>query len=248
MKSRYRAIVEYDGTDFKGFQFQAQGERTVQETIENAIYKISNQVVRIIGAGRTDAGVHARGQVVAFDVDWRHDIQALYRAMNANLPEDVKVRKIEQAEENFHPRFDARRRIYEYTIYNQKEPSPVSRRMTWHLPNRLDEKAMNQASQLLIGEHDFATFGRPTVGDNTIRCVYAASWLARAGFITFTIEANAFLNRMVRSLVGSLCQVGEEKWSVEYFFEIFSQAKRALAAPTAPPQGLCLVSVSYDND
>jgi tRNA pseudouridine38-40 synthase len=185
---------------------------------------------------------------VAFDVDWRHDIQALYRAMNANLPEDVKVRKIEQAEENFHPRFDARRRIYEYTIYNQKEPSPLSRRMTWHLPNRLDEKAMNQASQLLIGEHDFATFGRPTVGDNTIRCVYAASWLARAGFITFTIEANAFLNRMVRSLVGSLCQVGEEKWSVEYFFEIFSQAKRALAAPTAPPQGLCLVSVSYDND
>lgn len=248
MTCRYRAIVEYDGTDFKGFQRQAQGERTVQETIEDAIYAISNQVVRIVGAGRTDAGVHAKGQVVAFDVNWRHDIQALYRAMNANLPADLKVREIERAEDSFHPRFDALRRTYEYTINNQKEPSPLLRRTTWHRQDCLDERAMNQASELLIGEHDFATFGRPTVGENTVRRVFTARWIRRADILTFTVEANAFLNRMVRSLVGSLCQVGDGKWTVEYFLEIFTQAKRALAAPSAPPQGLCLVSVSYNDE
>lgn len=246
--SRYRANVEYDGTDFKGFQRQGQGERTVQETIEDAIFKISGQDVRIVGAGRTDAGVHAKGQVIAFNISWRHDIQALYRAMNANLPDDVAVRQVEFVEDSFHPRYDACCRTYEYSINTCEEPSPLLRRTTWHRPQLLDVENMNRVSEMLIGEHDFATFGNPTVGESTVRYVFKADWKYKAELLTFTIEANAFLNKMVRTLVGSICQVGEGKWPVEYFSEVFAKAKRALAAPLAPPQGLCLVSVSYNKE
>jgi tRNA pseudouridine38-40 synthase len=198
-----------------------------------------------MGAGRTDAGVHARGQVIAFDTDWHHGPVALGRALNANLPLDVAVRGVERVERGFHPRFGARRRTYVYTINNQMSPSPLLRRTTWHRRRPLDESVMNEASALLIGEHDFATFGRPPVGDNTVRRVTRARWRREGDLLDFTIEANAFLYRMVRSLVGSLCQVGEGGWSVSTFSELFSAADRTLAGPTAPPQGLCLLSVIY---
>ncbi len=238
-------MVEYDGTDFCGFQRQAQGERTVQETLESAIYSVTGQVVTVIGAGRTDAGVHARGQVIAFDVAWRHDQDALRRALNANLPPDVAVRNIEGVPRGFHPRFDAKRRTYQYTINNQIDSSPLLRRRTWHRCRPLDLPSMQEASNLLVGEHDFATFGRPPVGENSKRQVYRADWQRDGALLSFTIEANAFLQRMVRSLVGSLCLVGEGRWSVSSFAEVFAAADRALAGPTAPPQGLCLLGVAY---
>lgn len=242
---RYRAIIEYDGTDFAGFQRQAQGERTIQETLETVISAVAQQPVRVIGAGRTDAGVHARGQVISFDVGWRHGVAALGRAINASVPRDVVVRDLVTVEREFHPRFDARRRTYQYFINNQSVPSPLLRRVTWHRPRLLDLAAMNAASSLLVGEHDLAAFGTAPVGDNTVRRVYAARWERWENLVIFTIEANAFLTRMVRSLVGSLCAVGEGQWSVDEFARVLRAADRSLAGPTAPPHGLCLLSVSY---
>jgi len=243
--NRYRAKVEYDGTDFHGFQRQGQGERTVQETLEAAICAVTGQAATVIGAGRTDTGVHARGQVIAFDVNWRHGEAALGRALNANLPPDVAVRELQSTERGFHPRFSARRRTYQYTINNQIYPVPLLRRTTWRRPRPFDLAAMNAASALLVGEHDFATFGRPPAGENTIRRVFGAEWRRKGNLLSFTIEANAFLYRMVRSLVGSLCQVGDGAWTPETFAKVFAAADRALAGPTAPPQGLCLLSVTY---
>jgi tRNA pseudouridine38-40 synthase len=199
----------------------------------------------VIGAGRTDAGVHARGQVIAFDVVWRHDRAALRRALNANLPPDVAVRNVERAPRDFHPRFDANRRIYQYAINNQIDSSPLLRRKTWHRCRPLDLSSMQEASNLLVGEHDFASFGRPPTGENSKRHVFRADWQQDGSILSFTIEANAFLQRMVRSLVGSLCLVGEGRWSVSTFAEVLAAADRALAGPTAPPQGLCLLGVMY---
>jgi len=199
----------------------------------------------VLGAGRTDTGVHARGQVIAFDVGWRHEPVVLGRALNANLPPDVAVRDVEGAPADFHPRFDARRRIYEYTINNREDSSPLLRRRSWHRATPLNLVRMQKASDLVVGEHDFSTFGRPPVGDNSVRRVFRADWNRDGVLMRFTIEANAFLHRMVRSLVGSLCQVGEERWSVATFEEVLTAADRALAGPTAPPQGLCLVEVVY---
>ena len=206
---------------------------------------MTGQVVTVIGAGRTDAGVHAWGQVIAFDVAWRHDRDALRRALNANLPPDVALRNIESVPRDFHPRFDAKRRTYQYAINNQIDSSPLLRRRTWHRHRPLDLPSMQEASNLLVGEHDFATFGRPPVGENSKRHVFRADWQQDDALLSFTVEANAFLQRMVRSLVGSLCLVGEGRWSVSTFAEVFAAANRALAGPTAPPQGLCLLGVTY---
>jgi len=244
---QYRATVEYDGTDFNGFQRQAQGERTVQETLETAIESVTQQTVTVIGAGRTDSRVHARGQVIAFEVAWAHGEEVLLRALNANLPPDVVIRDLSVAPSGFHPRFSARHRTYQYFINNHTVPSPLMRRTSWHRPRPLDLALMNQASALLVGEHDFATFGQPPVGDNTVRTVYSAEWQREGHLMTFTIKANAFLYRMVRSLVGSLVLVGEGRWSVEQFAEVFAAADRDLAGPTAPPQGVCLVAVSFEE-
>lgn len=242
---RYRAVVEYDGTEFCGFQRQAQGERTVQETLETAIRAVTGLHAAVLGAGRTDSGVHAVGQVIAFDVSWRHDPDALGRALNANLPSDVAVRKVEGVSADFHPRFDATRRIYEYTINNQSDASPLLRRTTWHRAQPLSLSLMQEASDALMGEHDFATFGRPSSGDNSVRCIFRADWRRDGMLMRFVVEANGFLQRMVRSLVGSLCLVGEERWSVATFAEVFAAADRGAAGPTAPPQGLCLLEVVY---
>jgi tRNA pseudouridine38-40 synthase len=244
---RYRAIVEYDGTEFSGFQRQAQGERTVQQTLETAISAVTRQSVRVVGAGRTDTGVHARGQVVSFDARWGHGQEALARAINASLPTDLAVRNVVAVQPGFHPRFDARRRTYQYFINNQSVPSPLLRRVTWHRPRWLDLDAMNAASELLTGEHDYATFGTPPVGDNTVRSVYSARWQRKENLVAFTIEANAFLYRMVRSLVGTLCLVGEGEWPVDEFARVLAAADRSLAGPTAPPHGLVLLSVGYDE-
>lgn len=215
--------------------------------MESAVLAVTGQRATVIGAGRTDAGVHALGQVIAFDASWRHGEPALGRALNANLPPDVAVHEIEAVDRGFHPRFDARRRVYQYTINNQKYPSPLLRRMTWHRHRPLDLVVLNQASALLVGEYDFATFGRPPVGDNSVRHVIRAEWRREDMLLKFIIEANAFLYRMVRSMVGSLCLVGAGDWEVSEFARVFYSADRALAGPTAPPQGLCLLAVEYQE-
>lgn len=243
-RRHFRAVIEYDGTDFYGFQIQSD-QRTVQGALEEALSNVTGQRARVVGAGRTDAGVHARGQVIAFRACWRHSVAELQRAMNAVLPRDVALLSLKIAVEGFHPRYAATSRWYRYTVLNQMLRSPLSRRWVFHVRAPLDVTLMNQAAASLIGEHDFATFGRPPQGENTVRRVIRADWWSEEPFLYFDIEANAFLQRMVRSLVGTLLQVGAGECSPEEFRQRLAGCDRSLAGPTAPPQGLCLVAVNY---
>ncbi len=240
----FRAVIEYDGAGYCGFQVQVD-RRSIQGVLEEALSNVTRQETRVIGAGRTDAGVHARGQVIAFRVRWRHSVADLHRAMNAVLPQDVVLLSLKIALEKFHPRYSARSRWYRYTVLNQPFRSPLNRRWAYYVPRPLDVKLMNQTAGSLVGEHDFATFGRPTQGQNTVRRVLRASWWSEKFFLYFDIEANAFLQRMVRSLVGTLLLVGAGEFTPEEFRRRLIACERSLAGPTVPPQGLCLMAVNY---
>ncbi len=242
---RVRALVAYDGTDYSGFQRQANAP-TIQETLEDALAQVTQEVISIVAAGRTDAGVHAVGQVIAFDTAWRHGPQALQRALNALLPRDIAIREVHEAQADFHPRYDAVRRCYRYSLYNAPVRCPLNRRFRHHIARPLDVDAMQQAAQMLVGEHDFATFGQPPQGTVTIRRLFRAEWRDETPNLAFEIEANAFLYRMVRSIVGTLLLVGQGRMSVEAFAAAFVSQERSQAGPTAPPHGLCLVKVVYE--
>lgn len=244
---RFCALIEYDGTDFFGYQIQAR-ERTVQGEIEKAIKKITGSTIRIDGAGRTDAGVHATGQVIAFNVAWKHSLADLHRAINATLPLDIVASKLRVASQDFHPRFDAISRTYRYTIVRQPWPSVLDRRYVYHLKNRLDVAAMEQASRLLLGSHNFASFGKPPQGDSTVREVMQASWSAWGNHLIFEITANAFLYRMVRNIVGTLLEVGSGRLAAINISEILDARDLRRSASPAPAHGLCLVKVSYPED
>ena len=171
-----RAVVAYDGTDFLGFQWQADG-RTVQGTLEAALRQVTQSDVRVIAAGRTDAGVHALGQVIGFRVVWRHDLNDLQRALNAVLPADVVVMDLGPASEGWHPRFSAVRRHYRYTVLNQALRSPLERRYAYQVEQPLCLDSLQAAAATLVGEHDFASFGRPMQdGETTVRCIVNAHW------------------------------------------------------------------------
>ncbi len=250
----FRALVEYDGTNYAGWQVQA-NRPTVQGTLETSIWQITQQAVRVTGAGRTDAGVHARGQVIRFDVAWRHDLPALQRAINARLPADVAIRELQAAAPGFHPRFSARSRAYRYTVWSAAERSPLRARFAHYVRRPLDTQAMNAAARQLIGWHDFATFGvDPETGPgggNTQRQVLHAGWQMAHGpegtgrLYHFDIEANAFLRTMVRTVVAALLEVGTGRRSLEQFVTLLTAAQRRLAPPPAPACGLCLVEVKY---
>ncbi|MEM8860797.1 MAG: tRNA pseudouridine(38-40) synthase TruA [Chloroflexota bacterium] len=244
---RYRAIVEYDGTDFAGFQRQADKFRTVQGELETAFGKLGQGFIPLLAAGRTDSGVHATGQVVSFDLNWKHDLSKLLLAINTHLPWDVAVRNVEPIAQDFHPRFNAQRRAYDYYIEmcDNSARRPLSRKRTWQVFKPLDLDAMNQAASALIGKKDFATFGTPPQGNNTVREIFVAKWNQDDEKLVFQIEANAFLYRMVRSIVGSLKLVGDGSWSVERFTEAVKAAERKQSAAVAPAWGLYLVSVTY---
>jgi tRNA pseudouridine38-40 synthase len=241
---RVRAVVVYDGTDYGGFQRQANAP-TVQAALEAALTQVTQETVTVLAAGRTDAGVHAAGQVIAFDTAWRHGLGDLQRALNAVLPADIAAQDVDKVAPGFHPRYDARSRRYRYTLYNAPVRWPLARRYSLHVASPLDVAAMQRAAQFLVGEHDFAAFGRSPQGEITVRRVLMAEWGGSPPWLTFDVEANAFLYRMVRSIVGTLLQVGRGKVSVEEFRAVLAACDRSRAGPTAPPHGLCLVEVSY---
>jgi tRNA pseudouridine38-40 synthase len=257
----FRSTVAYDGTDFLGFQLQSSG-RTIQGALETALAQVTQATVRVIGSGRTDSGVHARGQVIAFRSDWRHTLEDLQRALNAVLPPDVAVLDLDWAPEGWHPRFSAVRRHYRYTVLNQPLRSPLDRRYAHHLAQPLDIGALQAGSGLLVGVHDFAAFGQPTQGESTprsrgiegseaargpatVRELFDADWRQDGLWFTFDVVGSAFLRGMVRSLVGTLLQVGAGSWPVERVAEVLESRNRALAAPPAPACGLCLMRVEY---
>ncbi len=243
---RLCATVAYDGTDFWGFQVQAEG-RTVQGTLEAALAQITQEQIRVVAAGRTDSGVHALGQVVAFATRWSRTVDELHRAWNAVLPDDVAVRALAEVEPGFHPRFDARSRHYRYTVWNHPVRNPLLRRTALWEPRPLDVDAMDEAAGTLVGEHDFATFGSPPKGANTVRRVLRAEWHRDGECVHLDIEANAFLYRMVRSIVGTLSQVGYGELEIAQFEAAFRAGERSLAGPTVPAHGLCLRAVHYEG-
>jgi tRNA pseudouridine38-40 synthase len=250
MTVRYRATLAYDGRAYQGFQRQAKGILTIQGTVEQAVAKVTGQVVTVNGAGRTDSGVHANGQVIAFDVVWKHGDDDLLKAINATLPDDIALQDIAR-QEGFHPRFDAVSRVYKYHIVQASQRQPLQRLRAWHVRQPLDGDTMALPAMLLLGEHDFATFGRPPVGENTVRTVMESNWSRRKAAYgwdwTYTIEANAFLQHMVRRIVGTLVDVGRGTMSAAAFEAAFHSGDSARAGRLAPPHGLVLETVKYSN-
>jgi len=249
--ARYVARLAYDGTAYNGFQRQLEHIPTIQLAVEKSISNITRQHVSIIGAGRTDTGVHAVGQVIAFDVDWKHSDTALLLAINSQLPVDIALQEIWQ-QDGFHPRYDALSRQYVYTVAGLKIRNPLLNRQTWQLfGQELDIDRMQAAAQQLIGMHDFGTFGTPPQegSTNTVREVYLSQWEQvpsdYGDLYTYRIRATAFLYHMVRRVVGTLVQVGLGKLTVDEFTVIFKSCDIQQAKILAPPQGLVFEAVAY---
>lgn len=269
-------LVAYDGTDYHGFQIQ-QKDITIQSELEAALFRATKQQIRVTGSGRTDAGVHASGQVIAATVPWSHSVQQLQNAWNAHLPPTIALRQLVLAPSDFHPRFSAQRRTYRYTVYDAGgvglaeacdfdkvklllgKSLPLTDRFALYVPHVLDVRAMQDAAKELVGEYDFASFGQPPQGDNTVRTVYEASWkVVTTGLpllhpypgrqLVFTVTANAFLRQMVRNFVGSLLAVGKQQWGPNAVKACIEACDRSWCAPPAPPQGLVLEHVVYPSD
>jgi tRNA pseudouridine38-40 synthase len=252
---RYQVILAYDGTDFYGFQRQASGRkgRTVQGALEAALHQIGWQGRSILAAGRTDSGVHASGQVVAFDLEWAHSPEALQAALNANLPEDVAVRAVRIAIEDFHPRYDALARCYRYRIFCQAGRDPLRERYAWRVWPAVELAGLQQAASTLVGRHDFGAFGTPPrAGGATVRNVTRAGWFQEQAELVFEIVADAFLYRMVRRLVSFQVAIGQGVLEAGTLRQCLEAAAKStppsLVQWLAPPQGLILVEVFYPVD
>ena len=244
---RLALIVEYDGTDYHGFQYQRDAP-SIQEEIEKAIKRFTGEAVRVSGAGRTDAGVHARGQVVSFDTASEHSVATFVRALNFYLPEDIAVKRGKVVEEGFDPRRHAISRRYRYTVIRSATRSPVMRRTAHVMNGPLDTGAMREATKRLVGRHDFARFAGPVDEGRggTEREIFDASLEEAGCALTFEFEANAFLPHQVRRMVGALVDIGRGRMTLRQFEQIL-RGDEAAVAHAAPPQGLCLVSVCYDE-
>lgn len=247
--ARYKATIAYDGTDFAGFQRQKE-DRTVQSVLEGVLGEIAGEERIVIrGAGRTDAGVHATGQVIDFTLpNWRRDTTTLRHALNAMLPRDVAIWDITMVDEDFHARFAATSRAYIYTILNTPLRHPLYEHLALHEATPLDAEAMNVAVQLLVGEHDFGSFGRATTpSQSTVRTLLEAKVWRDGDFVKVGVAANGFLFRMVRSLVGSLLPIGRGDAPPEWIIEVLNARHRKAAAKVIAPNGLCLVAVRYPD-
>lgn len=241
----FKATVEYDGTDFAGFQWQHE-TRTVQGALEAALAQRTGQAVRLAGAGRTDAGVHALGQIISFQAETRIPVERMALALNSALPPDVSVRKVEAVTDTFHARFSASSRLYAYLILNRQTPSALLRRYSAFCPFLLDAEAMQAGAGALLGEQDFAAFANELEpGQPTFREVTRCQVGRYRNLVIVRIEANAFLRGMVRAIVGTLMEVGTGKRDPASIAAILNSRDRKQAGPSAPPQGLCLLKVRY---
>jgi tRNA pseudouridine38-40 synthase len=240
-----RVVVAYDGTDFSGWQRQP-GMRTVQGCLEDAIRELLGEEVFVRGAGRTDAGVHADGQVASFVLRSRIPTHGFLRGLNSILPADVALQEVHEAPADFDARFSARGKVYRYTVWNHVVRSPRHARATWHVRRPLDMAAVRAAAALLVGEHDFRAFRAADCERRTTRRIIRRLDVDRQGaLLTFDIEATAFLKNMVRIVVGTLVDVGRGQIPPEAVSRMLETGDRAEGGMTAPPQGLTLLRVLY---
>lgn len=240
-----KLTLEYEGTQYAGWQRQL-NQPTIQEAVETAIKSVTQQTIAVVAAGRTDAGVHALGQVVSFRIDRDMTAYEWTMALNAHLPPDISVRSIDFPSAEFHARYNAKGKLYQYRILNRSPRPALGRQLVWHVYKQLDEAAMNRAALHLIGSHDFSSFEtQPTENEDPI-CDLQRLVVIREGHeLRIEAYADRFLKQMVRSLVGTLVEVGQGKRDPESFPAILAAHDRRTAGKTAPPQGLCLIRVDY---
>jgi tRNA pseudouridine38-40 synthase len=246
--SRLKLVVAYDGTAFRGFAAQA-GQRTVEGTLASALASVlgnPDDPVRLVCAGRTDAGVHARGQVVSVDLSDRCDVEALQRSVNRMTGPEIVVRAATIVDDRFDARRSARWRAYRYTVVNRVEPDPFRARFAWWIPEPLDLSVLRLAADPFVGEHDFAAFCRRPPEGSTVRRVLESRWhRVDDGVLCYEIRARAFCWQMVRSIVGTLVETGAGRRRPGDMLGVLRSRDRALAGRIAPPHGLCLWEVGY---
>lgn len=249
MMRNFKVTVAYDGTNYHGFQKQRNtGLATIQGILEDKLSRLAGQPVKVTGAGRTDAGVHARGQVINFKVrGWTIPADRIPCALNRVLPPDIVAVDAREADGDFHARFMARSKTYSYTIFNNRLPSPFYRLYSYHVSRSLDLHAMQAAAGLLTGEHDFKAFqAAGSSVKNTVRNLYSCQ-VTFGEFIRIYFKADGFLYKMVRNIVGTLLEAGYGKIEPGDVLSILNSGDRARAGPTAPAHGLCLETVEYDH-
>ncbi len=243
MTETYKITICYDGTGYHGWQRQLR-KRTIQGSLEKALSKIAKKQIPVIGAGRTDAGVHALAQTAHFKARLTLDGGALHQAINSLLPKDIRIVSLQKADPDFHARKMALSKVYQYRIFNAKDISPFLLRYTLYWPYELDQESMKTAATKFIREADFTPFSSNRLL-YPVRNVIRSDIQKKGKEILYTVEANGFLRYMVRTMVGTLLEIGRGKRPPDIIDELFEGKKRTLASPTAEPQGLCLISVRY---
>jgi len=246
--ARYKVIIEYDGSDFQGFQKQAQA-RTVQGEIESALRRFGWKGTSVLAAGRTDSGVHASGQVIAFDHEWQHSEEDLRRALNSHLPHDIAGRAVSRVSSDFHPRYWAQGRRYQYRLFCEDTRRPLKERYAWRVWPEVDIEQIQQAALHLQGTHDFLAFGSPTkAGGSTVRTIRKATWFDKGSDLVFEVVGNAFLYHMVRHLVFWQVSIGQGRVKHDTTPRLLEGKELDLSLGLAPPCGLTLVEVLYPPD
>jgi tRNA pseudouridine38-40 synthase len=243
----FKLTIAYDGTDFIGWQRQASGV-SIQGLLEDALGELDGRPVTVTGAGRTDAGVHARGQVAAARLEREVDAGTVVRAVNIRLPPTVRVLDAAPVSGEFHARFDARLKSYRYRIWNAEVMNPFERSYAWHVPMALDVSAMAEAAAALCGTHDFGAFqGTGSDTQTTVRTVVRSAVEREAGspLVVYDAAGEGFLRHMVRNIVGTLVEVGRGRFPATWIGEVLASRDRSAAGPTAPAHGLFLMAVAY---
>lgn len=246
MSVNYKMIIQYDGTRFYGWEHQPNTDMTIQGKIEAVLKEMVGEPVEVIGAGRTDAGVHARGMVANARFDTKMKVDEIRDYMNRYLPEDINILEVRIAADGFHSRYKAQGKTYQYTCYVGETKPVFDRKYVNVLEEMPDIEAMRKAAGYLLGTHDFASFcGNPRMKKSTVRMVDRIDIEKKGDYLTLTYHGSGFLQYMVRILSGTLLEVGSGKRSPESIPELIEAKNRALAGPTAPAKGLCLLKVDY---
>lgn len=246
---RIKLIVAYDGTEYSGWQIQLEAP-TIEMYLDKAIHELTGENVHVTGASRTDAGVHAYGNVAVFDTESTIPGDRFTFALNRFLPDSIVIQDSWEVSSDFHPRHCNTRKTYEYRILNTTVPMPQKRNFTWHVAGSIDIEKMKEAAAYIVGEHDFKSFCCVrTQAESTVRTIYSLEVLQEGSEIIIRIKGNGFLYNMVRIITGTLIQVGKGRFRPEYVKQMLEAKDRTVAGQTAPPQGLTLVGIEYvDND
>ncbi|AIO18840.1 tRNA pseudouridine synthase A [Candidatus Izimaplasma bacterium HR1] len=245
-KQNYKMTISYDGTHYKGWQRLKNDEKSIQFKIERVLSELYKSEIKIIGSGRTDAGVHALCQIANFHAENAYSTEEIYRYVNHYLPEDIAVSNIEIMDEQFHSRFNVSEKHYQYKIWNGIHSSVFERKNSYWVKDSLNISKMREASKLLIGKHNFLGFSSKSKKKNTIKDIYNINISSEGSMISIDIFGEGFLYNMVRIIVGTLIEIGQSKKDIDVIQQIFSSGIREEAGFTVPGKGLCLVNVTYN--